>query len=167
MENEIRNKTIPLSLRYMFRAKCGVEVEKDTYEIKWKYGSLICYQVMPHPVSSKNEEKGIFFIRGIIPNSVTDWGLPYPTKDYLVLKEHLDTIGMYVGYDDKNGSNIFENDIIRVYSSSNKNCFYDYIAGAKCLWIKEDPFEYINYNQISPELLEIVGNVFDGLRYKD
>ena len=108
----------------LFRAKIDPDVYSYDKKSEWVYGYYTKYSC-------------IFSGRSVIEQE---------NDDYAVLDK---TVCQYTGVTDKNGTKIFEGDIVRVVYNGNE---YEYIV----MWYGNN-FQYLN----CCDEIEIIGNIYD------
>ena len=94
----------------------------------------------------------------MIKNSFADWNMPREMEAVEVIA---DTVGQYTGLNDKDGTMIFEGDIL---STTNSNCtfwYVDYKDGSfranQCNASYDCSFyDFMKYNKV-----KVIGNIYD------
>lgn len=127
----------------------------------WLYGGFHLWETR-QPCVMNDELKPDEIKHIIIKNSFADWNMPRTMQPYVVIPE---TVGQYTGLTDKNGTKIFEGDILkgmgglhRVYFDTSLACFeWAKINGN---WKESfsgfaDEYEVIGNIHDNPELLEV------------
>lgn len=146
----------------LFRGKC-----KETG--KWYTGQYINLHKTTYCFKEDYEADKDNELHHIVFQEMTDWGLPNRHLRVDVIPE---TVGQYTGLTDKNGTKIFEGDIIKTRSGGLrfvikygayipsgycKEMFSQYeIIGFYAFDGKGD-FQLSNY----PQMFEVVGNIHD------
>jgi uncharacterized phage protein (TIGR01671 family) len=138
---------------------------------KWVYGGFHEHKPSITAIGKQPETEAL-----IIVDSDADWDLPVPIKAYVVEKE---SVGLYSGFEDKNGSKIFAGDIIKMSRIStgevcytgvvifaNGAFFVNYLDGTQgsddtlCGWTYkpyDNQVEIIGNKSDNPELLKEAG----------
>lgn len=71
-----------------------------------------------------------------------------------------DTVGQYTGLKDKNGTRIFEGDILRFPYPSNQNIYSVMWSGGS--FVRKDPDGYyLSLNALNCDEYEVIGNIHD------
>lgn len=124
---------------------------------EWIYGSLIS---RPFGYSENQKEYSAIIIFDKHDESHFD--------GYLELEVIPETVGQFTGLTDKNGTKIFEGDIVQGFFEPDEvedNIFLslniDEISKGEILFLVEDIFFF--YSQPIPEILEITGNIHNTL----
>ena len=134
----------------LFRGKC-----KDTG--KWYTGYYIHLHKTTYCFKEDYDRFKDNDIHQIVFEQMTDWGLPNQHLRVDVIPE---TIGQYTGLADKNGTKIFEGDIVSI-SGELKGIY-------TCVW-EEHNFEYEFDNKtmsfglacVHSDDIKVVGNIYD------
>jgi uncharacterized phage protein (TIGR01671 family) len=151
---------------YLFRGK---EIKTK----KWVYGGFHEHKPSITAIGKQSETEAL-----IIADGDADWDLPVPIKAHVVEKE---SVGLYSGFEDKNGAKIFAGDIIKMSRISTSEVCYtgvvvfangaflvNYLDGTQgsddtlCGWTYEpydNQVEIIGNKSDNPELLKEAGLV--------
>lgn len=150
---------------YLYRAKVRIPDNENPKHIAWRYGSLNRIECNGYSIGDFREpyEKDHYQIVSRDSHSVADWGLPYSQISYNVVD--LNTIGMYVGAEDSNGTPIFEGDYVtwqgRVYIivyNKEELCY----MMEKTPKTHQEPITYIRFNSDWASSVTVCGNKWDG-----
>ena len=131
---------------------------------KWVYGGYHKWETrQPCPVGN-DELKSDEIKHVIVINSFADWNMPRAMQACEVIPE---TVGQYTGLTDKNGTKIFEGDIVKIYDCLGRCEGIGKIQGnelflawhtGKCNSMLENYiaiYEIIGNIHDNPELLEV------------
>ena len=133
----------------LFRGKCK---EKG----KWYKG----YYIHLHKTTYCFKEDYDHFkdndIHQIVFEKMTDWGLP---NEHLRVDVIPETVGQYTGLTDKNGTKIFEGDII-LWGLAPCVAKYD-TENARFMFYENGKYLKNGFNKDTMEMKEVIGNIHD------
>ena len=135
---------------YKFRGK-----EIDTG--KWVYGGLFKEPAPPQCFEKTLEDK--YWIVYPDPRYMPDWNLPYQMVRTDVEKE---TIGQYTGLKDRNMKEIYEGDVIKVFTNKEwriGKIIYEH-SGFTIDVTNNKELKY-GRTSIIEKLTEVIGNIYD------
>ena len=135
---------------YKFRGK-----ETDTG--KWVYGGLFKEPAPPQCFEKTLEDK--YWIVYPDPRYMPDWNLPYQMVRTDVEKE---TIGQYTGLKDRNMKEIYEGDVIKVFTNKEwriGKIIYEH-SGFTIDVTNNKELKY-GRTSIIEKLTEVIGNIYD------
>jgi uncharacterized phage protein (TIGR01671 family) len=130
----------------LFRGKC-----KDTG--KWYIGQYINLHKTTYCFKEDYEADKENEIHRIVFEEMTDWGLPNRHLQVDVIPE---TVGQYTGLTDKNGTKIFEGDIVR--DKTNGVVYKIFYCNESGMFIRK---AVLRSSLGNPLHLEVIGNIHD------
>ncbi len=125
-------------------------------ENEWIFGTIL--RIPAPPVCFGKSETDKYYIQFPDPRYMPDWNMPYKMVQGEINPE---TIGQYIGLHDKNGKEIWENDIVEI----TRECIYDkgiIVFKNGCFFIKSKENLLALYNcELNNYKVKVIGNIYD------
>lgn len=115
---------------------------------KWIYGWYIKANIHWHKYGVHKD--------WIVCNAIQNGGICNVIGRYAVIPE---TVGQFIGLTDKNGTKIFEGDIVDILTENEELGKIEYNDGG--FWVEADGFCLNFMENINGKDVEVIGNIYD------